>query len=186
MRNLRELDILTSKVCNLYEQTDYMWKDRIAFFQMVGAAVSFVLFGAIGIPLDAFLVPSWVVFVVLIPVLFILWQSVPFLGRLHPLHGVQHTSLRSRGREYLTLDDEERREYPANILRIVRDPDLLPNQAHDLSQEMQVHYQAIMRRRNAREKIVKRQVDIDPIIEHMREQRKYIESDTKVYLNVGE
>lgn len=86
-----------------------------------------------------------------------------------------------RAQEYFSLSKEDRRSYPANILELMRDPDLTHEQRAQLDKTMRELYNDIQERNRQRRLVTKRNVDITPYLEHMEDQRPGIKEQTKTY-----
>jgi hypothetical protein len=112
--------------------------------------------------------------------------TVPFWGhRVSVFRGIPDwyydASPLTYARRYYDLPPKDKANFPSNILDTLRNPHVSDGQKKRIAMEMRDTFNAMTRREEARNALLVRHVDIDHVLESIKEQRKAVESDTETY-----
>lgn len=95
-------------------------------------------------------------------------------------------NLRERAKEYYSLPMDDRSNYPANIMSIIRDTSLSRQQKFDVDDAMRNVYSEIKTRDEARDALTARSVDISDVLETMTRNAEHLrEIETKTYMDAS-
>ena len=106
------------------------------------------------------------------------------LYRLSIYHGIpdSYDFLRRRAEEYYSLSKKERSEYPAGIIKILRNADnISSDQREVLNLKLKILYASICEREQVRNQFVNQGVDITDILDSIDDTCALIESDTETF-----
>lgn len=193
MISLREKEWLDSAP---FRFCDYMFDDEergLGIFMyllcsMMGGVVGMLAFG---IPLDLFLLSEGYAILSGIGLGLAAFYGVTNMSRLYAANGLPVSEykyysdikwdFKTRAKEYFSLGKADRALYPANIMTLVCDPDLTPQQKHTLNKRMRDIYDAIEEREKAKRVLSKRSVDVEHVLEYMDDSRKSVNVETDTY-----
>lgn len=169
--------------------------NRKAYYSMPLALIA-IFWGlggfVLGIPVAVFMevvlgiMPPWSVLTMTVLMPLIAMSTGPQLYKISGTHSIPKDDnfrwdLKSRAEEYYKLSKADRRDYPDNIIKLLKDPDLTGTQRRELDHQMSVIHDKIVKRNKLRDEITRRTVDITPVVEQLEQARRYLDSDIETY-----
>jgi hypothetical protein len=184
MKDIRELDLWTKDI--FYQGRD--WTSDRAFKSVIWFIALMVFGGVFGLGVLADAMNNFMILWGLIP-LAVVAIGGPFLGKIHPLYALYAFNENSypgddyyAAKNYLSLPKAERElAYPANILEMLKNPDLSSVQRTVLINQMGRTYTEVTKCMAARKKANQRHIDVAPVVEEMERRRKWVSIETETF-----
>lgn len=184
MKNLREQYWLNNSFFGMCEEA--LEDGEFGLYFWFGGFIS-VIFGTIffGFPFDMLFFSAGVAISLGVALAVTLYFALTNVSRLYKGRGMPSCygsyDFPARVREYFTLSKADRALYPTDILSVLRDPDLSNTQRYALDRQMRGIYLGIQERDKAKRVLAKREVDVDHILEYMKQSQESVAIETNTF-----
>ena len=152
---------------------------------LVGSIPGLVLGLITGATLDSLFLPSGIAIAIFIGISVFVTLAFSQLHRVSALRQVPYlywgVNPRVETRYYLRMTKEERREYPRDILAVMRNPDVTEKQKARLAEQMRELRRQIEEKREVAAKLKARHVNIDSILAVLEDNTQGVASEVETY-----